>query len=116
MINSDTLHRYTETHFRVIANGPDRVSIQVVKYRSMWVRPGDTQAGDDGIDRRFEDHKRTAVGLGIIIVFLHLNKEMRVHGLEAHDVVEAGLVDAQPLQRLLHVRSIRVREQLRAYD
>jgi hypothetical protein len=38
---------------------------------------------------------------------------VRVHGLEAHDVVEAGLLDAEPLERLLHVRAIRVGEQLR---
>jgi hypothetical protein len=40
---------------------------------------------------------------------------VRVHGLEADDVVEAGLVHAQPLQRPLHVRAIGVGEQLRAY-
>jgi hypothetical protein len=41
---------------------------------------------------------------------------VRVHGLEADDVVEACLVHAQPLQRPLHVRAIGVGEQLRAYE
>jgi hypothetical protein len=62
----------------------------------MRVCAGDTQGRDDGIDGRFQDHNR-AVGVGTTIVFVGLAEEVRVHGLEAHDAIEAGLLDAQPL-------------------
>lgn len=66
------------------------------------------------MDGRFQDD-RGAVDVGGLVVLLRLlPEEVRVHGLEAHDVVEAGLVHAQPFQRPLHVRAVRVREQLHA--
>lgn len=81
----------------------------MVAYRPVWIGAGDAQSRDDGIGGRFEDHAGAVIAGGA----RRLTEEVRVHGLEAHDGVEAALVDAQPLQRLPHVRAIRVGEQLK---
>jgi hypothetical protein len=35
-----------------------------------------------------------AVCVATIVVFVRLNEEVRLHGIEAHDAIEAGLLDA----------------------
>jgi hypothetical protein len=46
-----------------------------------------------------------AVCVATIVVFVRLNEEVRLHGIEAHDAIEAGLLDAQPPLPCFHVYS-----------
>lgn len=72
-------------------------------HRSTGIDAGLADGDPHGLRRRLQDHGELvgAGGLG----------EVRVHGLEAHDLVEAVL-EPQPPQRPHRVCPVRVRENL----